>query len=314
MESDPGPRREGEGGVRNPERKRHGWRLVKQVIGAGVLVLLLEGRAGAVFGEEDWLSGQNALLSEMLVREIEQSAHLSTLIANARQAVASANEMLALARTVRRVYEIVRNYSVEDLVRDAKRGLYQALPEARNLETEISELVDNGQALERGDGAFFSRITEADAAVSRRARKVFEYGYQATIWPIAFPEAMKFHAEPSPVEALVQERYRFTEDEARRAVQTAATSVLADKVRAFVEDAESKDQADLKISATAAEVNLQTMRNTTELLNLAEQDAAMAEAARKSEVQFRKELKAGLREAGKLLLLPPSGPSQGGRP
>ena len=104
--------------------------------------------AYAIFGEEDWLSGQNALLTEMLAKQIEEVTKISVLIANVKMIVRSTNEAFALARTVKRVYDMIRTYSLQDWVRDAKQGLYKALPDAKKLEGEIVSLVENKKALE----------------------------------------------------------------------------------------------------------------------------------------------------------------------
>jgi hypothetical protein len=246
---------------------------------AGLLALDAE-PAYAIFGEEDWLSGQNELLAELVGDQLRQISELMELVNTTRTMLGTVNDALALARTVKRVYDIVRNYSLERLMQDAKRGLYKAMPELRQTEAEVGELVQNGRALEQGAGAFFSKVTIHDAAISRAARATFEHGYQATIWPAVFPDAMSFLPDPSPVELLIQQRYLRTADAKRRAVQRTALGVLAKKVEAFVEDAEDKDNVELRSAATNAQLNFQSMAHLTELRNLKEQDAAEKEAAR----------------------------------
>jgi hypothetical protein len=107
---------------------------------------------------------------------------------------------------------------------------------------------------------------------------------------------MKFQKEPSKVELLIQERYKRTGDEQRRAVQNTAMGVLAKKVEAFVADAEAKENADLRALATDAQVNFQAMQNLTELKNIEEQDAAREEAARIDDGSFRRGLSSALRK------------------
>ena len=56
---------------------------------------------GSVFGEE------NAALAALVAQGIEELTQISTIIQNLRGAVQTANEMLAIAREARRVYEMV---------------------------------------------------------------------------------------------------------------------------------------------------------------------------------------------------------------
>lgn len=269
---------------------------------AALLFVGLPALAFAMFGEEGWVSGQNELLAELLMNEMQELTQISTLVSNARLLVASTNDMLALARTTKRVYDIASRYTLAQLVEDARHGLYKAMPELARTELEVRELIDNGRALEHGEGAFFSRITFHDASVSAAARRSFEHGYQATIWPVVFPKAMSFLPNPSPVELMIQERYRRTDDERQRAIQRTALGVLARKVQAFADDAEGKDNVQLKMEATNAEVNFQSMAHLTELRNLEEQDAAEKEVRRGEDGAMRDGLARALKANAALLV------------
>ena len=99
-------------------------------------------RAYAIFGEEDWLSGQNAILAELLGAQLKELTQVVKLVNDTRQMLGAVNDGLALARTVKRVYETIRTYSLAKLVADAKRGLYRAMPELRDTEAEVRELVE----------------------------------------------------------------------------------------------------------------------------------------------------------------------------
>ncbi|CAN0599552.1 unnamed protein product, partial [Laminaria digitata] len=153
------------------------------------------------------------------------------------------------ARTVKRVYETVKNYDLNDLKRDALAGLYQAIPEARQVDAEIRELVGNGRAM-RG-GHFWSHLTPSDPEVSAQSRRLFEHGYKAALWPMVLPSMKKDPRDGlTKVEKLIQDRYRRSGVRAEQALQKSVYGVLAQQVKAFVEDADSKKQVDLKMSAT----------------------------------------------------------------
>jgi hypothetical protein len=267
-----------------------------------LFLLLVDGRAYAIFGEEDWLSGQNELLAELVGDQLRQISELMEVVNNTRLMLGSVNDALALARTVKRVYDILRTYDLDKLVRDAKRGLYKAMPELRQTEAEVGELLANGQALEQGDGAFFSRISIHDARISAASKATFEHAYQSTIWPSVFPDAMSFLPGPSPVELLIQQKYRRTADARRQAVQRTALGVLATKVQAFVDDAEDKDNAELRSLATSAQVSFQSMAHLTELRNLKEQETAEREAARIDDQSMRSGMKDALSAHAGLLI------------
>src|SRR5687768_3374663 len=134
------------------------------VSGLLAISLVPQTARGSVFGEE------NVALATLVVQGIEELAQITTIIENLRGALQTANEMLAIAREARRVYEMVATYKLADLERDAKAGLYQVFPDLREIEQQSRILINEGKALEQGYGPFFSRYTVNDA----RMRKVTE--------------------------------------------------------------------------------------------------------------------------------------------
>jgi hypothetical protein len=251
-----------------------------------------------VFGEE------NAALAALVAQGIEELTQISTIIQNLRGALQTANEMLAIAREARRVYEMIADYDLEDLVRDAKTGLYQVFPDLQEIEAQSRILIGEGKALEQGYGPFFSRYTVNDARMRKVTEAMFKHAYASAIWSIDFRGALDIEGDPSPVERLIEERYLRTEDGIRRAVQNTGMEVLAKKVGAYVKDAESKDEATLKMDATNVEVNFQAMRDTRHLVNLREQDVAIQEAGRIEELRYQSDVRKGLKHASDLLVSP----------
>lgn len=276
-------------------------------IRAGLLVALVTvavpRRAAALFGEEDWISGQNQLLTAMLVTELESTAHLGTIITNLVQAVRVANETLAVARSVKRVYEAIVNYDLETLKRDALEGLYQAIPEARELDAEVRELVGNGLATEHGN--FWSHIGNADWRMQAKSKALFDLGYQAAIWPVVFGDRHRRPNEDNEVDKQLHARFLRTGRLAMKATQKGAYRVIARQVRAFVEDTERKPQVDLKMQATQTELQLQQAQDTTDLLELEKIEAAEEEALRHRAADFHKRFSKGLAEGAGVLTAPP---------
>lgn len=274
---------------------------------AAVLVVLLlvamPRRASAIFGEEDWISGQNQLLTAMLVTELESTANLGTIITNMVQAVRTVNEMLAVARSVKRVYEAVVNYDLDALKRDALKGLYQAIPEAKKLDGEVRELVGNGYALDQGN--FWKHVGAGDFRMQARSKALFDLGYQASIWPVVFGNRHRKPDWKNPVDQELYKRFQRTGRLAMRATQKGVYNVLADQVRAFVEDAERKPQVDLKMAATQTQLQLQQAQDLTDLLELQKIDAAEQEALRARAADFHKRLGKGLGANADILTSPP---------
>lgn len=242
------------------------------------LTLAVPRPAHALFGEEDWLSGQNQLLAALLAQDMEQTANLVGLFANARMLLTSVNESLALTRTAYRQVQAIRNYTLQDLADDARAGLYQAYPDLEDIERESRALVANGEAIE--DGTFWSHTDHHDRDVSRRAHAAFDFAYQSTIWPIAFTNAMRHAPHPSPVDLEIQNLYRRTGQRYQIAVQQMAFTVLARRVGLLLGEAEERDHLPTRIAATNAALSYQTMRNSTELLELEKARAAHEEHSR----------------------------------
>ena len=152
--------------------------------------------ARALFGEEQWIGGQNELLTQLLITQLEELTEITTLVTNARMVLGATNDALALARTVKRVYEIARTYGVEQLVADARRGLYRAMPELANTDREVRELIESRLAARYVEMAKRGGPGERTWEFDRKSSDVFarsaarewhgalsERGWVAPHWP-----------------------------------------------------------------------------------------------------------------------------------
>jgi hypothetical protein len=261
--------------------------------------------AYAVFGEEDWISGQNEILLKMVGAHMQEIAQLTSIINNTRETVSAANDIFALVRTMRRTYEMIVRYDLDDLTREAKAGLYEGFPELAQLEDEVRLGAANVEDFGRGSDPFFQHWDHHDATTREAAKRTFQRAYQASIWPAVFPQSLKFHPNPSPAEALVQQHYLHTGDAQRRAVQKTALAVLAGKVNTFVRDAELKDNVALRTEAVHAQIALQDMQNSTELLNFKEQEVGAKEFHRQQDEALREQLGAELAAQADVLVTIP---------
>jgi hypothetical protein len=270
---------------------------------AVVAVSGMPGRSWALFGEEDWFSGQNQLLVQLLATEAGEAADLASLLANIRMVTEATNEGLALARSSYRAYQAVRNYSIEDLMSDAKEGLYDAFPDLRAIE-------ENGDLLhEQWDerSHFFSYRNRFDAQISPLARKLFEHSYQATIWPAVFPNAMGMKANFTPVELMIWERYMKTQQGLEVLVKKTSLAALAKKVQNLVKDAEESKNMELAAQAMETQLTTQLVNDVSEITDLMKSSLALEEQDREAERQRRQSIRKGLSKDFSLMLMPGGG-------
>ena len=241
-------------------------------------------------GQGDWLSGQNSLLVELLAIEVEELANITETLRNMRMVAQAGNEALALARSTFRAYKAVRDYSREDLIRDAREGLYNAFPDLEGIESEIGLYEDQWNNRD----TFWSFHGAHDRQMGQVVRRVLEHGYQATIWPTVFPEAMAHRQNPSPVDLHIWEIYSRTGQKADAAIQKTALAALAVKAANFVADAEDSGNLELAAQAATTQLMVQEVSNSTEFLNLYKAEMASKEAARHAEQGRRDAVRASL--------------------
>ncbi|HHH28813.1 MAG TPA: hypothetical protein ENK57_10785 [Polyangiaceae bacterium] len=152
------------------------------------------------------------------------------------------------------------------------------------------------------EGTFWTRIGSKDPQVSYQMRKLWEHGYKATVWPLVLPGKGHMRRGPSIVEAKVAARYRVSGDEARRAWEQTALSVVAKKIAAISEDAELKGHVELRREATRAQLELQRTTDAAELRRLEEQAVAEDQSDREALEAFQVQMAEGLRAGAGLLV------------
>jgi len=265
-----------------------------------VVVWIVPGRSRALFGEEDWLSGQNALLAQLLSAQLEELYRVSEMLANIRMVTSATNESLAIARETYRAYRTIRSYSLRDLMRDAKRGLYRTFPDLQEIERDgilIKDQVESGEA-------FFSTWNRYDTKMSPTMRRLFEHSYQATIWPAVFPEAMELRPNMTPVEMNIWKRYAKTRQDVEVLVQKTSLAALMQKAANFVKDAEESGNLEVAIQAATSQAAIQQVANSTEMLNLYKAEVAIEEEARERERKARDAISKAMKNSMTELLMP----------
>jgi hypothetical protein len=223
----------------------------------------------SMWGEE------NAQLAELVALSVEEIYQLSVVINNIKTTIRGINEVASGVREAFRIYTVLRDYDVNDLVYDARRGLERAFPEIVKLQSEVGELIENGETIQRGN--FWTHVGPHERRMHRLLDRAFRYGYRNSIWPVVFPNGARTR-DPSPVDTLIQQRLHRSGLLLRVAWQDTALGVLSKKTETLVRDAEEKERGDLQAQAINAQVNTQNLNNTTRLRDLTELEAARQEA------------------------------------
>lgn len=221
----------------------------------------------------------------------EQIAQAVETVAQLTAVLQTVNQSLAVARSVERAYQMLRKYNWEDLQRDAKSSLYSVLPELRNAESEWNELVKNGETMR--NGRFWQSRTSKDIEGDRTLFNTASYAYQVGLLAVVAPDQLNKNHVPA-AERWVAYHFDRLGVSAHMAKQTMAYQIQQKKLAKLVEDAEAKEQADLRIAAAAAAAAHQTSINTQFVRDAAAADIAEREASatmrREAEQKAREEI------------------------
>jgi len=263
------------------------------ILALAATLLVSRPSAASMFGEE------NVHLATLVGLNIQELADIATLIAHVKYLLQGVNEVAAGVRQSYRIYQNIRHYSLDDLKRDAKRGLVAAFPDLRDIEREIGLLQANGRAID--DGAFFTHVDRHDSKTYEALSSSYRYGFRSALWPIVYPEAAKLGEEPSEVDLLVHRRLERAGMRKKWAIQNTALGILAKKAQTLAEDADQKGRSDQESAALSAQAAVQTTKNTTTLANHAELQAARKESTDIQIEAFEKKATRAMKESTSVL-------------
>jgi hypothetical protein len=269
--------------------------MTRRTLALLIAAFLLPGRALAVFGEEDWLSGQNVILGKQLAQATKQTAELIRLVQQARDIASAANESAAYARAAYRQLQYARVYTPGQFFDDMREGFYQAFPELEELDREVRAGIANGEAI--AEGRFWTHTDHHDRGALRRLEKRAKFALKGTIWT-ADPQAGKLW-KPAWVDAANADYFQATGQRGKRAVQARGYLSYAEAVKRLKAKADEGDHLPTLLGAQNAAVNTQTMRNTTEMLDHQEAQTAREWTIRKKDAAARKQFVEEMREAFK---------------
>lgn len=147
----------------------------------------------SMFGEE------NATLSAILTEEIFMAANVSETVTQLKAIVDAGNQTIDLARQSYRQFQAIRNYTLDDLLRDAKAGFCEGL--AATTDTDcigwaqaIGEMSDNIKMIAGGKGEqFVAYRSRWDSETYNFLKKMYQGSARAFVYPKIAPNVSKFY-------------------------------------------------------------------------------------------------------------------------
>jgi hypothetical protein len=241
---------------------------------------------------ESELSAVVNLLGKGVVSQLEELAHLGAVVTNIKNLLGTANELFALTRGVKRAYDTIRRYDMEDLKRDLWTGAKQAMPELADMQEEIGLGIENYHTLESGE--FFSRYDTHDARMDRAITASVRVGIRGNIYRHMFSDVEGFREPTNDAPMYLHAAFArsgMLVDTIRKA---AAEGAMADRAAKLMDEADKKGRIDLSMGASSMMAQQQTMTNTTALRAIAESEAAEKERAQQADERVRREAGEGM--------------------
>jgi hypothetical protein len=241
---------------------------------------------------ESELSAVVNLLGKGAVKQLEELAHLGAVVTNIKNLLGTANELFALTRGVKRAYDTIRRYDMEDLKRDLWTGAKQAMPEMADMQEDIGLGIENYNTLESGE--FFSRYDAHDARMDRAITASVRVGIRGNIYRHMFSDVEGFREPTNDAPMYLHAAFARSGmllDTIRKA---AAEGAMAERAAKLMDEADKKGRVDLSIGASSMMAQHQTMTNTTALREIAESEASLKEREKKADERMKQELADGM--------------------
>jgi hypothetical protein len=241
---------------------------------------------------ETELSAVVQLLGKGIVSQLEELAHLGAMVTNIKNLLGTANELFALTRGIKRAYDTIRRYDMEDLKRDLWTGAKQAMPEIADMQEEIGLGIENHHTLQSGE--FFSRYDTHDARMDRAITASVRVGIRGNIYRHMFSDVEGFREPTNDAPMYLHAAFARSGmllDTIRKA---AAEGAMAERAAKLMDEADKKGRVDLSIGASSMMAQQQTMSNTTALRNIAEAEVSQQERTKKADERMRREMADGM--------------------
>ena len=233
---------------------------------------------------DEFLAQQVSLLSSGLAEQLKELASLGEIITTMTQLLKTSNEIAGAVRFTAGVYNALRHYSVDDLKRDALKGLNKAFPELADFESSLNLTVSNVEAVEKGPAAFFAMKSYQDKAIQQTLSDVATAELTATTYSQLFPKAFRERSAAGVTEAdrLVLGKFLRTGQLGRTAAEAAASASVRNRITALVEEAEDSKERDQIVDVMSLEATQDSANNIRRMKELQEADVAEIEAGHRA--------------------------------
>lgn len=158
-----------------------------------VLIMLTSSVHASIFGEE------NAALSGILTEEIIQTFHMAETISKLAAIVQSINKTVNIARESYRQFQYIKNYTVDDLLKDAKSGFCKGLQSStktscRDWEEDLKEMYGNAEMLSTGKfNQFFMYRSKWDNQTRKFLKELYQGSARAYVYPKIAPKVSSYY-------------------------------------------------------------------------------------------------------------------------
>lgn len=147
----------------------------------------------SMFGEE------NATLGAILTEEIFMAANVSETVTQLKAILDAGNQAINLARESYRQFQAIKNYTLDDLLSDAKKGFCEGLAATTDTDCEswalsINEMSDNLKMIAGGHGEqFVAYRSRWDAETYSFLKQMYHGSAKAFVYPKIAPNVSKFY-------------------------------------------------------------------------------------------------------------------------
>ena len=158
-----------------------------------ILAIFNSSLHASIFGEE------NATLAAILTEEIIQVTQIAKTITQLKAILDAGNQTINLAREGYRQFQKIRNYSVEELLADAKAGFCKGLDSSTDTscsdwELSLNEMKDNYDMIKGGHGEqWVGYRSQWDRETHSFLKQMYHGSAKAYVYPKIAPNVSKFY-------------------------------------------------------------------------------------------------------------------------
>ena len=243
-----------------------------------VCFLLLSPKPAAAFTGvfEDWVSGQNQILAELLALEAqEEHWRITQYMTHMGHLLQASNEVAASVRFAKDTYDYLRGFNLRDYAENFGEALIGAFPELTSFRDELLETHGNIDA--GHDGTFFDFSGRSDRHIQNAALAHLNLTTQTNLYSTLWPNRGRNLAsvqDATPLDRRLAKLYEQAGQRATVARQKLATARLLGTASKVHEAALASSDPQTIANSISALANTQSADALSELVLLKKQNEA----------------------------------------